>query len=79
MSRQENHDGSRISTSAASDPIAPHSSDYARYPRLEPNGVTPPLPPISCDAPTTMPPKFNPYVSPSPAPKYTMASVKDTL
>lgn len=69
---EQNHDG-RISTPAAasSEPKAPpHSSDYAPYPKLDPNEVTPPPPaPISGDAATTMPPEFNPYVSPSPAPK----------
>ncbi|KAJ0233743.1 GEM-like protein 1 [Hirschfeldia incana] len=82
--QEENHDVSRISTpSASSEPKAPHSSDYAPYPKLDPNDVTPPPPPppapISSNAATTMPPEFNPYVSPSPVPKNTMDSVKDTL
>ncbi|CAN6820365.1 unnamed protein product [Brassica oleracea] len=54
MSGQENHDGSRISTPAASEPKAPHSSDYAPYPKLDPNDVAPPPPPIFDDAATTM-------------------------
>ncbi|KAH0926441.1 hypothetical protein HID58_018697, partial [Brassica napus] len=50
-------------------PKAPHSSDYAPYPKLDPNDVAPPPPPISDDASTTMLPEFNPYISPSPARK----------
>ncbi|KAG2299678.1 hypothetical protein Bca52824_036150 [Brassica carinata] len=46
---------------------------------LDPNDVTPPQPPISVDAVTTIPPEFNPYVSPSPAPKSSMDYMKDTL
>lgn len=69
MSGQENHDG-RIPTPASSEPKAPHSSDYAPYPKLDPNEATPPpAAPISGDPATTMPPEFNPYVSPSPVPK----------
>ncbi|KAF8088525.1 hypothetical protein N665_0538s0023 [Sinapis alba] len=70
MSGQENHDGGRISTPSASERKAPHSSDYAFYPKFDPNDVTPrPPAPISGAAITTMPPEFNPYVSPSPVPK----------
>ncbi|KAL1218733.1 GEM-like protein 1 [Cardamine amara subsp. amara] len=78
MSGQENHDDGRISsTPAASEPPkASHSSDYAPYPKLDPTDVTPPPQPLSA---TTMPPESNPYVSPSPAPRNTMDSVKDTL
>ncbi|CAF1916872.1 BnaUnng03490D [Brassica napus] len=43
MSEQENHNGSLISTSAASETKAPHSSDYAPYPRFNPNDITPPM------------------------------------
>ncbi|CAN8313452.1 unnamed protein product [Cochlearia groenlandica] len=81
MSGEENNDGKKISTPSPSDPKPPHSSDYAPYPKLDPNDVSPPPPPhpISGDTATTMPPEFNPYVSPSPAPKNTMDSVKDTI
>ncbi|KAG7593161.1 GRAM domain [Arabidopsis thaliana x Arabidopsis arenosa] len=86
MSGQEHHDDGRISSStptAASEPSkAPsHSSDYAPYPKLDPTDVTPPPPqPIPTGAAaTTMPSESNPYVSPSPAPRNTMDSVKDTL
>ncbi|KAF3606145.1 hypothetical protein DY000_02050472 [Brassica cretica] len=69
MSERENQDGSRNSTSAVSETKAPHSSDYAPYPRLNPNNITPPLhAPISGAAATTMLPEFKPYVPPSPAP-----------
>lgn len=67
MSEQTNHDDGRISSTpaAASEPSkAPsHSSDYAPYPKLDPTDVAPPPPA------TTMPHEFNPYVSPSPAPR----------
>ncbi|KAL0836876.1 hypothetical protein Bca101_088766 [Brassica carinata] len=43
MSEQENHSGRWISTSAASETKAPHSSDYAHYPRLNPSDITPPM------------------------------------
>ncbi|KAF3527475.1 hypothetical protein DY000_02041866 [Brassica cretica] len=43
MSEQENHNGRWISTSAASETKAPHSSDYAHYPRLNPSDITPPM------------------------------------
>ncbi|KAG2297764.1 hypothetical protein Bca52824_034236 [Brassica carinata] len=79
MSGQENHDASQISTPSASEPKTPHSSDNAPNPKLDPNDVTPPPSPISGNAATTMPPEFNPYVFPSPVPKNTMDSVKDTL
>ncbi|KAL0855279.1 hypothetical protein Bca101_060432 [Brassica carinata] len=46
----------------------PHSSDHAHYPK--PNDATPSPPAlIFGGSATTMPPEFNPYVSPSPAPK----------
>lgn len=61
----------------------PHSTDYAPYPKLDPNDVVPPTPPqqpqpplstgpesrapISGDAATTMPTDTNPYVTPAPA------------
>jgi hypothetical protein len=85
VSGQENHDHGRISSTpaAASEPskAAAHSSDYAPYPKLDPTDVTPPPPqPIPTGAAaTTMPAESNPYVSPSPAPRNTMDSVKDTL
>ncbi|KAK4368708.1 hypothetical protein RND71_012500 [Anisodus tanguticus] len=67
-----------------------HSSDYAPYPKLDPNDVTPvsvsggPAPISSSDA-TTMPTESNPYVTPDPAQppaslvKNKMDSVKDAL
>lgn len=48
----------------------PHSKDYAPYPTLDPNDVTPPPDPL-LSAPstaTTMPSESNPYVSAAPAP-----------
>ncbi|KAF3566333.1 hypothetical protein DY000_02013195 [Brassica cretica] len=47
----------------------PHSSDYALYPKLDPNDATPPPAPNFSGAATSMPPEFSPYVSPSPTPK----------
>ncbi|KAF8020517.1 hypothetical protein BT93_G1055 [Corymbia citriodora subsp. variegata] len=71
---------------------APHSSDYAPYPKLDPNDVAPPplageapRAPISGVAATSMPSESNPYVAPAPATapqssvKNTMDSVKDAL
>ncbi|KAI6689253.1 hypothetical protein NL676_026081 [Syzygium grande] len=73
----------------------PHSSDYAPYPKLDPNDVSPPPPaavpgdapraPITGSAATSMPAESNPYIAPAPAPapqssvKNTMDSVKDAL
>ena len=69
MSERENQDGSWNSTSAVSETKAPPSSDYAPYPRLNPNNITRPLhAPISGAAATTMLPEFKPYGPPSPAP-----------
>lgn len=72
-------------------PSGSHSSDYAPYPKLDPNDVAPPpdplmyqrgAPPPSAGA-TTMPPESNPYVSAAPPPssstKNAMESVKDVL
>ncbi|XP_021740311.1 GEM-like protein 1 [Chenopodium quinoa] len=64
-----------------------HSSEYAPYPKLDPNDVVPPPDPLlSPPAPssaTTMPNESNPYVSAAPVPtsssKKTMDSVKDVL
>ncbi|XP_044474660.1 GEM-like protein 1 isoform X2 [Mangifera indica] len=70
-----------------------HSTDYAPYPKLDPNDVAPPPEnlsnvsvgpaPISETAATTMPSESNPYVSPSPvsssSTKNKMDSVKDAL
>ncbi|KAH7567693.1 hypothetical protein JRO89_XS07G0122700 [Xanthoceras sorbifolium] len=80
-------------TKVSSDSDQPHSSDYAPYPRLDPNDVAPSpenwssVPvgpaPINESAATTMPPESNPYVSPSPVPqssaKNKMESVKGVL
>lgn len=56
----------------------PHSSDYAPYPKIDPNDVAPPPQnwsnvstatgpaPINESAATTMPAESNPYVSPAP-------------
>lgn len=52
-----------------SEPKAPHSSDYASYSNLYPNDVTPTPASISVDAATTMPPEFNPFIYPNPAPR----------
>lgn len=68
-------------------PSESHSSDYAPYPKLDPNDVAPPSDPpraaAAAASATTMPPESNPYVSPSPAPKSStknaMESVKDVL
>ncbi|XP_030455279.1 GEM-like protein 1 [Syzygium oleosum] len=73
----------------------PHSSDYAPYPKLDPNDVAAPPPaavpgeapraPISGSAATSMPADSNPYIAQAPAPapqssaKNTMDSVKDAL
>ncbi|XP_010538166.1 PREDICTED: GEM-like protein 1 [Tarenaya hassleriana] len=89
MSEHESH-GTKSSNPTPSEskppPPAPHSSDYAPYPTLDPNDVTPPprdwssgTAPISGYAATTMPPESNPYVSPSPVPKNKLDSVKDVL
>lgn len=66
-----------------------HTPDYAPYPKLDPNDVAPPPPPVATesratDAATTMPAESNPYVSPAPVPeptsaKNTLDSVKDVL
>uniref|UniRef100_A0A7C9CWN0 GRAM domain-containing protein n=1 Tax=Opuntia streptacantha TaxID=393608 RepID=A0A7C9CWN0_OPUST len=62
-----------------------HASDYAPYPKLDPNDLAPPPDPLLSQprAATTMPPESNPYVSPAPAPKSStknaMESVKDVL
>ncbi|KAL7208191.1 hypothetical protein ACSBR1_030025 [Camellia fascicularis] len=62
-----------------------HSSEYAPYPKLDPNDVAPPAHDwtTSGNSATTMPPEFNPYLTPSPVPdssmKNTMDSVKDVL
>lgn len=57
-------------------------SDYAPYPKIDPNDVAPPPPPPSqsvatesraTDAATTMPTESNPYVSPAPVPAPTPA------
>ncbi|XP_057427406.1 GEM-like protein 1 [Lotus japonicus] len=87
-------------TATTTTPTKPHDSDshsteYAPYPKLDPNDVVPPPPsqPINTpspldargDAATTMPTESNPYVSPSPVPtsnssaKNTLDSVKDAL
>lgn len=73
---------------------APHTSDYAPYPKLDPNDVAPPPPPVPGEAPrapisgsaaTSMPTESNPYVAPAPVPapqssvKNTMDTVKDAL
>lgn len=57
-----------------------HSSDYAPYPKLDPNDVAPPPEnwgpaPINQSAATTMPSESNPYVSPTPVPN---SSAKST-
>ncbi|KAJ0024851.1 hypothetical protein Pint_08427 [Pistacia integerrima] len=79
--------------SSDSDQQPLHSSDYAPYPKLDPNDVAPPPhnwtnvsvgpAPINETAATAMPPESNPYVSPSPVPasstKNKMDSVKDAL
>ncbi|KAL9450040.1 hypothetical protein AB3S75_011890 [Citrus x aurantiifolia] len=73
----------------------PHSSDYAPYPKIDPNDVAPPPQnwsnvstatgpaPINESAATTMPAESNPYVSPSPiepsSSKNKLESVKGAL
>ncbi|KAI3442812.1 GRAM domain-containing protein [Psidium guajava] len=68
----------------------PHTSDYAPYPKLDPNDVAPPPPappipgedpraPISGSAATSMPTESNPYVAPAPAPAPQSSSVKNTM
>ncbi|KAJ6826079.1 GEM-like protein 1 [Iris pallida] len=57
------------------------SSEYSPYPKLDPADVAPPpLHPPQAEATTMSPPgSDNPYVTPSPAPKNTIESVKDVL
>ncbi|XP_057532561.1 GEM-like protein 1 [Amaranthus tricolor] len=64
-----------------------HSTDYAPYPKLDPNDVVPPPDPLLSTAATTeattMLSESNPYVSAHPAPpsapKKTIDTVKDVL
>ncbi|THF98836.1 hypothetical protein TEA_001768 [Camellia sinensis var. sinensis] len=62
-----------------------HSSEYAPYPKLDPNDVASPAHDwtTSGNSATTMPPESNPYLTPSSVPdssmKNTMDSVKDHL
>ncbi|XP_010916694.1 GEM-like protein 1 [Elaeis guineensis] len=58
-----------------------HSADYAPYPTLNPEDVSPPPPPSAPHA-TTMPAEFNPYVTPAPvasSSKNTIDTVRDVL
>ncbi|CAI8599185.1 unnamed protein product [Vicia faba] len=76
---------------SASDSHSHTPSDYAPYPKIDPNDVAPPPPSQSVatesratGAATTMPTESNPYVSPAPVPaptpaKNTLDSVKDVL
>lgn len=73
---QQQADQIQTKAPSESEKQQPHSSDYAPYPKLDPNDVTPPPQnwtnlatgpaPINESAATTMPPESNPYVSPSP-------------
>ncbi|PIA56274.1 hypothetical protein AQUCO_00700542v1 [Aquilegia coerulea] len=68
-----------------------HSSDYAPYPKLNSEDISPPPPPTTTintensvnNVATSMPSESNPYISASPAPssslKSTVDSVKDTI
>lgn len=64
---------------SASDSHSHTPSDYAPYPKIDPNDVAPPpsqsVPTESraTDAATTMPTESNPYVSPAPVPAPTPA------
>ncbi|WOL18515.1 GEM-like protein 1 [Canna indica] len=66
----------------AKKPDAEHSVDYAPYPTLTPEDVAPPPPPPVAAGPrdsTSMPTEPNPYVTPSPASKNTVDTMRDVL